>query len=93
MTCRARYRGLNPVFGVSKRNIYTLQIGSQACVDGDPYMWVHIDELPAYLMPYESIVALVTDWDFAVEEKAAYVDHLALMDKWLDVYTPAEVIA
>ena len=93
MTCKARYRGLNPVFGIDKSQVYTLSFSSQACTNGDQYMWVHIKELPQYLMPYESMFALMVEWDFNVEEQSQYVDHLALVDKWLSVYVPAEVIA
>ena len=93
MTCKARYQGLNPVFGIDKSQVYTLSFGSQACMNGDQYMWVHIKELPQYLMPYESMFALLVEWDFNVDEQSQYVDHLALVDKWLSVYVPAEVIA
>ena len=93
MTCKARYRGLNPVFGIDKSKTYTLTFGSQACPNGDQYMWVHIKELPQYLMPYESMYALLVEWDFTVDEQTQYVDHLALVDKWLSVYAPVEVSA
>ena len=93
MTCKARYRGLNPVFGVDKKETYTLDIGTMKCTQGDRYMWVRINELPAYLMPYESMIALLTEWDFAVGSGTEYVDHLTLADAWMSVYTPSEVIA
>ena len=92
MTCRARYRGLHPVFGVDKNNTYTLEMRTHSSEHGEPYLWVRIQELPEYLMPYESMMAILTEWDFTVDDKASYVEHLNLMDAWMDIYTPSEVV-
>ena len=94
MTSRAKYRGLRPVFGVEKNRTYTLEMRTYTSEHGEPYMWVRIEELPAYLMPYESIGALLTEWDFTgIAGETPYIDHIDLMDRWLDIYEPAEVKA
>lgn len=90
MKCKARYRGINPVLGIRKDTDYTLGFSSSHGMNSDEYMWVSIDELPEYLMPYESIMALVTDWDFTAGGKATVVNHLELEEKWLSVYMVQE---
>ena len=90
MKCKARYRGLNPVLGIKRDTEYTLGFTSNPGVNGDEYMWVSIDELPQYLMPYEGIMALVADWDFTVDDKGSMVHHMALEEKWLNVYMVQE---
>ena len=92
MTCRARYRGLHPVFGVDKNHTYTLEMRTHSSEHGEPYLWVRIQEIPEYLMPYESMMAILTEWDFTADDKASYVEHLNLMDAWLELYTPSEAV-
>ena len=95
MECKARYRGIQPLFGVNKSETYTLEITTVPS-ENDNYLWVRIAELPQYLMPYGSVVALTMDWDFSVGAERAFVDQLMLADKWLGIYmvgTPEEVTA
>ena len=90
MRCKANYRGIRPVFGVEKNHTYTLEITTRECL-GTQFMWVRVQELPEYMIPYENIVALLTEWDFLLGDDQVYLRHLDLVDRWLDVYTPAEV--
>lgn len=96
MECRARYRGIQPLFGMNKSETYTLGLSTEPSMDGNQYIWARIAEIPQYLMPYGSIVALTMDWDFTAGADRAYVDQLILADEWLGIYlmrTPEEEMA
>ena len=87
----AKYRGAYPVMGVKRDDTYTLDMSTIRTAGGTPYMWVRIKELPDYLMPYESMLALLGEWDFSVGEgkkDTPMLDHLDLIDHWLEVYMP-----
>ncbi len=91
MICKAKYTGLYPALGVIKGTTYTLELRTYNSEHGAPYLWVRIEELPAYMMPYESMLALLMDWEFTVQsrdDEAPYVNHLSLVDAWLSVYAP-----
>ena len=95
MTSKARYRGVRPVFGVSYDHTYTIDLRTVHSEHGDPYIWVGVQEHPDYLMPYESMAALLAEWDFysASEESGVTMleEHTKLVDRWLDIYAPGEV--
>ena len=95
MRCTARYTGTHPMLGVQHGNTYTLDIQTYSSEHGTPYLWVRAQEAPQYLMPYESMVVLMMDWDFrthVTERDTPYLDHLDLVDAWLDVYMPGEAV-
>lgn len=91
MICKARYRGYRPVLGAEKGSTYTVELTS--CPQGEetPYLWVAVEELPGFLIPYEGMLALMTEWEFIAGEKDIYREHIELVDAWLDIYTPEEV--
>ena len=91
MLSKAKYRGVRPMFGVERGKQYTMELRTYSSEHGQPYLWVRIQELPDYLMPYESMLALLQEWDFSAECETPYIDHLELVDKWLDIYDPEEV--
>lgn len=91
MICKAKYTGLYPALGVIKGTTYTLELRTYNSEHGAPYLWVRIAELPAYMMPYESMLALLTDWEFVLQpgdDEAPYVDHLNLVEAWMSIYAP-----
>ena len=94
MTCKAMYRGLKPVLGVTKDQVYTLDFSTRPGRNGDKYMWVSIRELPEFLMPYASMVAMFREWNFLFDEdRHEYIDHLRMVDNWMEIYAPAEATA
>ena len=91
MESKAKYRGICPVFGVSRNHTYTLELSTVKTEHGTPYLWVRIAEIPEYLMPYESMIALISEWDFAVatgDKDTPMLEHLDLVDRWMDIYVP-----
>lgn len=92
MTSKATYRGHYPVFGVSRNHTYTIDIQTVGSEYGSPYLWVRVHEHPDYLMPYESVGALLAEWDFALLDhdngKAMLVKHVELTERWLEIYVP-----
>lgn len=89
----AKYRGVHPAFGVSRNSTYTLEMTTVKSEHGAPYLWVRIAELPEYLMPYESMMALLYEWDFTVSadrDETPLLDQLDLMERWMEIYVPNE---
>lgn len=92
MTNKAKYCGAHPVFGVSRNHTYTIDLRTVSSEHGTPYLWVKVQEHPDYLMPYESIGALLAEWDFTPASmdhgREMLLDHLKLVEQWLEIYVP-----
>lgn len=91
MESKAKYRGIQPAFGVSRNHTYTLELSTVKTEHGTPYLWVRIAEIPEYLMPYESMIALISEWDFspeAADDRTPMIDHMDLVDHWMEIYVP-----
>lgn len=87
MRCRAVYNGAPHLFGAERGYMYTLEIKTHTTSVGDPYIWVEIEGLPDFLLPYESITALLLDWDFTPDAAEFSIERRAdLLDKWYDIY-------
>lgn len=81
------------MLGVTRDHTYTLEMNTVKSDHGSPYLWVRIEELPDFLMPYENMRALLAEWDFAADDSPAYVGQIHLTETWLDIYTPGEKVA
>ena len=91
MKCSAVYMG-RPMLGAETGRTYTVEIGSGACDVTPRYLWVRLPEVPEYLIPYENMLCLMTDWRFIGGEDEAYARHREIVDAWLDIYKPEEAV-
>lgn len=93
MICKARYRGCRPVLGAENGAVYTVEVTTVPEGFATPYLWVRGVDLPGYLIPYEGMLALLTEWEFLAGEQDVYAEHTALVDSWLALYTPDDADA
>ena len=87
MRCKAKYIG-TPRFGVERGQTREIEVCTISSEYGTPYLWVRTGQ--EYMMPYVSILALLSDWQFIYvhDLDADALSQEELTDRWLEIYMP-----
>lgn len=92
MIQKAKYIGMAPMFGVQPGEIREIDVFTINSEHGTPYIWVKTKDADEYMMPYVSVLAMLSDWRFSerLDSQTSNIKQEELVDRWLDVYVPSE---
>lgn len=80
------------MFGVTPGEIREIDIFTINSEHGTPYLWVRTVDTHEYMMPYVSVLAMLSEWRFSerMDRDDGHIGQEELVERWMDVYVPTE---